>query len=39
MADERQKRVAEFIEPFLDKPGSKVGLHNDFDPSYEGRRA
>lgn len=33
MADKRQKRVAEFIEPFRVKPGSKVTLAKDFDPA------
>jgi PPK2 family polyphosphate:nucleotide phosphotransferase len=36
VADKRQKRVAEFIEPFLVKPGSKVTLSKDFDPEYKG---
>ena len=35
MADKRQKRVAEFIEPFRVKPGSKVILAKDFDPAYK----
>src|SRR6201992_176566 len=35
MADKRQKRVAEFIEPFRVKPGSKVTLGKDFDPSFK----
>ena len=38
MADdmrERQKRAAEFIEPFRVKPGSKVRLGKDFDPSFK----
>ena len=35
MADKRQKRVAEFIEPFRVKPGSKVTLRKDFDPSFK----
>jgi Polyphosphate kinase 2 (PPK2) len=34
MTDKRQKRVAEFIEPFRVKPGSKVTLGKDFDPSF-----
>src|SRR4249920_2038882 len=34
MADKRQKRVAEFIEPFRVKPGSKVALGKDFDPAF-----
>jgi PPK2 family polyphosphate:nucleotide phosphotransferase len=33
--DERQKRAAEFIEPFRVKPGSKVKLARDFDPSFK----
>ena len=36
MADKRQKRVAEFIEPFRVKPGSKVTLAKDFDPAFKG---
>ena len=35
MADKRQKRAAEFIEPFRVKPGSKVTLGKDFDPSFK----
>jgi PPK2 family polyphosphate:nucleotide phosphotransferase len=35
LADKRQKRVAEFIEPFRVKPGSKVTLGKDFDPSFK----
>jgi PPK2 family polyphosphate:nucleotide phosphotransferase len=36
MADEkRKKRAAEFIEPFRVKPGSKVTLAKDFDPSFK----
>jgi hypothetical protein len=36
MADKRQKRVVEFIEPFLVKPGSRVSLPDDFDPAHKG---
>ncbi len=36
MADKRQKRVAEFIEQFRVKPGSKVTLATDFDPAFKG---
>jgi PPK2 family polyphosphate:nucleotide phosphotransferase len=36
MADKRQRRVAEFIEPFRVKPGSKVTLAKDFDPRFKG---
>src|SRR5271167_2893612 len=36
MADKRQKRVAEFIEPFRVKPGAKVILAKDFDPAFKG---
>ncbi|HTC72857.1 MAG TPA: polyphosphate kinase 2 family protein [Solirubrobacteraceae bacterium] len=36
MADKRQKRIAEFIEPFRVKPGSKVTLSRDFDPAFKG---
>jgi PPK2 family polyphosphate:nucleotide phosphotransferase len=35
MADERQKRAADFIEPFRVKPGSKVTLGKDFDPRFK----
>ncbi len=35
MADKRQQRVAEFIEPFRVKPGSKVTLARDFDPAFK----
>ena len=34
MADIRG-RVAEFIEPFRMRPGSKVTLGKDFDPSFK----
>jgi PPK2 family polyphosphate:nucleotide phosphotransferase len=33
--DKRQKRAAEFIEPFRVKPGSKVKLARDFDPAFK----
>src|SRR5271165_5324205 len=36
MADSRKKRVAEFIEQFRVKPGSKVTLAKDFDPAFKG---
>ena len=35
MTDKRQKRAAEFIEPFRVKPGSKVTLGKDFDPAFK----
>jgi PPK2 family polyphosphate:nucleotide phosphotransferase len=35
MADKRQRRLAEFIEPFRVAPGSKVKLGKDFDPSFK----
>jgi PPK2 family polyphosphate:nucleotide phosphotransferase len=35
MADRRQKRLAEFIEPFRVKPGRKVVLAKDFDPAFK----
>ncbi|MGN6872368.1 MAG: polyphosphate kinase 2 family protein [Solirubrobacteraceae bacterium] len=35
MADERRKRVEEFIAPFRVKPGSKVVLSRDYDPSFK----
>ncbi len=34
-ADKRQERTAEFIELFRVKPGSKVRLDRDFDPSFK----
>jgi len=33
--DKRQRRVAEFIEPFRVRPGSKVTLGKDFDPAFK----
>ena len=36
MADKRKHRLAEFIEPFVVKPGSKVVLGRDFDPAFKG---
>ncbi len=33
MVDKRHKRVEEFIAPFRVKPGSRVNLAKDFDPS------
>ena len=35
MADQRAKRIAEFIEPLRVKPGSTVTLRKDFDPRYK----
>ena len=35
MADERLRRIAEFIEPLRVRPGSKVTLAKDFDPGYK----
>jgi PPK2 family polyphosphate:nucleotide phosphotransferase len=35
MADERKKRMAEFIAPFRVEPGSKVDLAADFDPAFK----
>jgi PPK2 family polyphosphate:nucleotide phosphotransferase len=35
MADRREKRLAEFIEPFRVKPGRKVVLARDFDPAFK----
>jgi PPK2 family polyphosphate:nucleotide phosphotransferase len=35
MTGKRQKRAAEFIEPFRVKPGSKVTLAKDFDPAFK----
>ena len=36
MADQRFKRIHEFIEPFRVEPGRKVRLPGDFDPGYTG---
>ena len=36
MADERHRQLAEFIEPFRVKPGAKVKLAKDFDPTFKG---
>src|ERR1700729_3941310 len=35
MTDKRHKRAMEFIEAFRVKPGSKVRLGKDFDPSFK----
>jgi PPK2 family polyphosphate:nucleotide phosphotransferase len=35
MADRRQRRLAEFIEPFRVEPGAKVNLQRDFDPAFK----
>jgi PPK2 family polyphosphate:nucleotide phosphotransferase len=35
VTDKRQKRAAEFIEPFRVNPGSKVTLGKDFDPAFK----
>ncbi len=35
MADLRQKRIAEFIEPLRVEPGRKVTLAKHFDPAYK----
>jgi PPK2 family polyphosphate:nucleotide phosphotransferase len=32
----QQKRVADFIAPFRVKPGTRVALAKDFDPSFDG---
>jgi PPK2 family polyphosphate:nucleotide phosphotransferase len=37
MADQRQKRAADFIRPLRVKPGSQVNLARDFDPGYTSR--
>jgi PPK2 family polyphosphate:nucleotide phosphotransferase len=34
-AGKRQRRAGEFIEPFRVKPGSRVKLAKDFDPSFK----
>ena len=36
MADKRRKRIEDFIAPFRVKPGSRVVLGKDFDPSFKG---
>jgi polyphosphate kinase 2 (PPK2 family) len=33
--DQERKRVANFIQPFRVKPGSKVKLEKDFDPAFK----
>jgi PPK2 family polyphosphate:nucleotide phosphotransferase len=33
--DQQRKRVANFIQPFRVKPGSKVRLQKDFDPAFK----
>jgi PPK2 family polyphosphate:nucleotide phosphotransferase len=35
MGDTRQRRLAEFIEPFRVRPGAKVALAKDFDPAFK----
>ena len=35
MLEERQRRIAEFIASFRVKPGAKVKLAKDFDPSHK----
>jgi PPK2 family polyphosphate:nucleotide phosphotransferase len=35
MADERAKRIAEFIKPLRVKPGSRVNLPKHFDPAWK----
>jgi len=35
MASSREKRIAEFIEPFRVVPGKRVTLAKDFDPRYK----
>ncbi len=37
MADKRQQRLAEFIEPFRVEPGATVKLTRDFDPAFKAR--
>jgi PPK2 family polyphosphate:nucleotide phosphotransferase len=34
MVDQRHKRIANFIQPFRVKPGTKVRLERDFDPAF-----
>jgi len=36
MPDKREKRLAEFIEPFRVPPGSRITLGKDFDPAFKG---
>jgi len=35
MADKRKKRLADFIEPFRVKPGSRILVNRDFDPAFK----
>jgi len=35
MPDEREQRIAEFIEPLRVEPGTKVKLGRDFDPAFK----
>jgi PPK2 family polyphosphate:nucleotide phosphotransferase len=36
LEEKRRKRLKEFIAPFRVKPGARVKLHRDFDPSFKG---
>lgn len=36
LTGKQQRRLAEFIAPFRVKPGSRVNLGKDFDPSFKG---
>jgi polyphosphate kinase 2 (PPK2 family) len=35
MPSDREQRIADFVEPFRVKPGSKVSLAKDFDPAFK----
>src|SRR5947209_9724471 len=35
LSEKQEKRLAEFVAPFRVRPGAKVTLHEDFDPSFK----
>jgi hypothetical protein len=35
MPSDREQRIADFVEPFRVKPGSKVSLAKDFDTAFK----
>src|SRR5512133_1258203 len=35
MPSDREQRIADFVNPFRVKPGSKVSLAKDFDPAFK----
>ena len=35
MPSDREERIADFVKPFRVKPGSKVSLEKDFDPTFK----